>query len=44
MYAKNPNEDFTIINLKEIIDVQMKQDPKHFMEKQALSEERLFNN
>ena len=44
MYAKNPKENFTTINLKEIIDVKMQQDPKHYLEKKARSEERSSNN
>ena len=30
MYAKSPKEEFTTINLNEIIDVNIEQDPKHY--------------
>ncbi len=39
-YAKAPTEKFTIIHLKDIIDVQIEADPQHFIEKQARSQER----
>ena len=44
MYAKSPIEEFFTINLKEILDVNIEQDPKHYTDLQALSSKESFNN
>ena len=44
MYAKSPKEEFTTINLNEIIDVNIEKDPKHYTDLQALSSKESFYN